>query len=221
MIILKIAGIVLGVILLLILLLLALRLRIGLTFTRDKGVGFYVKLLCFTFRKKDKPKSEKEKKESRILAWLKKLLGFDIEEKAEIADEDAKNQKLTDKIATIISLATLLLDGLIAILKKTRLDRLNITVVCGGGDAADTAVDYGIACAVVYPLVGYATTMAGIKDKNTDVSIYCDFDGESSFEFEMAASVRIFHLVRYALRELGELSEFAAEKNTEENDNER
>jgi hypothetical protein len=183
-------------------------------------VDFYVKLLCFTFRKKEKPKTEKQKK-NKFIAWLKKRLGFDIDQKAETADENVKKQKLTDKVATIISLATLILDELIAIIKKMRIDRLKVTVACGGNDAAEVAVDYGIACAAVYPLVGYATSGTSIKESATDVNIYCNFDGDSLFEFEMAVSVRIFHLVSSALRGLSDIAEFAAENNAEENNNER
>ncbi len=211
MIALKIIGITLSVILLLLILILILKVRFIINFKKGESVKFAIGFLCFKFGNKEKkPKEEqnqapeKEKKPNKFVERLKKKLGLDIDLK-----EDAQNGDISDSVNKIITLLTLLSSQLKWLVKKLRIDVLRILIICGGGDAADTAMDYGTVCAVVYPFFGYVTENLNLKKDAEELNIGCDFEGESHFEFDITVSVRIFYIVKAALSGLLDMAENA------------
>lgn len=208
---LKIIGIILSSILLLLILILLLRVRFIIKFKKGDSVKFAIGFLCFTFGGKEKKPAEeqkeapkKEKKPSKLAEKLKKRLGLDIDLK-----EDAQNGEISNTVNKVITLLTLLSSQLKWLVKKLRIDLLRILIVCGGGDAADTAMDYGAVCAVVYPFFGYVTENLNLKKNAEELNIGCDFEGESHFEFDLTVSVRIFYLVKAALSGLLDMAENA------------
>lgn len=221
MIVLKIIGITLGVILALLILALALNIKLILGFTKDSEPKFLVKVLCFTFGKRKKPKTEqqvskepkepkkaKEKKPNKFLEKLKKKFGLDF-----LGSEDFKQNVdeagISGVVSKVVAIVTMLAGQLKWLLAKFRLDKLKIIAVCSGGDAADAAMDYGLVCASVYPLVGYLTANINKKKDAEEVAIGCDFDGNSYFDFELIVSVRTIHIVRALIRSMSDMAEIA------------
>lgn len=207
MIALKIIAIVLAVILALIAIVLALRITVMLGYCPEDGFVFKVRLLCFSFGgKKGKSKPKKEKKPSRFSVWMKKKLGV---MPPETDSDDAVKKSISEKVTSVVTFITLFFDQFKWLFSKMRLDKLKIAAVCSGGDASDAAMEYGLVCATVYPLIGYITGNINTKPNAEDVQIGCDFDGNTYFSINVNVSVRTIHLVRAAIRALGDISDLA------------
>lgn len=214
MIVLKIIGVILAAIPALILIFLLLRVKIMFSYTPENEPKLYIKLLFFTFgkKKKDPKKDNKTKKPSKILLKIQKRLGIDVFASGEALKQNVDESGISgtaEKVATVISL---LAGQIFWLLKRFRLDKLRILAVCGGGDAADAAMDYGLVCAAVYPLAGYLTSNIRTAKNADDVQIVCDFDGDPHFEFDLFVSVRIIHLVRAVLRNANAVAESGIEE---------
>ena len=227
MIVLKIIGILLATIILLFLLVLMLRIRLMLSFNTSEGIIFRLKILFFTFGGKKKPKKEKsipkkdeapkkEKKPNRFLEKIKKKLGLDIIDPKTLK-EDTETKGISDTAGKLIGLAMLLLGQLAWILSKMRLEKLRIIAVCGGGDAADAAMEYGLLCSTVYPFLGYIDSNFDLKEECQEIQLGCDFEGDAQFEFDLFISIRIIHLFRAVLRSLAGMAENAKEIQEETN----
>lgn len=73
--------------------------------------------------------------------------------------------------------------------KKFRIDRLNLELVVGGGDAAETAITYGQACAVVFPVISLLERIIKIKKKK--ILVNANFDGAGSIMFDITGSISV------------------------------
>ncbi len=212
MIALKIIGIslavILGLILLLLLLIPCLRLKLKLTYGDDGKVRYKIKVLCFSFGGKEKQK-KKKKKESRFGKKIKKLFGLDV-----FDNQDKTANGVSEKVGAAVALITVFAGQIKFIFSKLRLDKLGLLIVCGDGDAADAAMNYGLVCASVYPLIGYLTANINTKKDAEKVRIGCDFDGDSRIEFDIIISVRIYCLLSAFMNAMGDMTN-TGEKNTE------
>jgi len=219
MIILKIIGIIFAVLIVIIALISMLRIRLLLSFDLKNAFSFKIKLLFLTFDiGKQKPKKQKEEKEKEkkkpnaFLEKLKKRLGLDFVSRE--GTEGAETKSVSDSLTKIITLITLLIGQVEWILRRFRLEKLRVFIVCGGGDAADAAMEYGMVCAAVYPLIGYLNANLDAVKNAEDVQVGCDFDGEPQLKFDFFVSIRGIHLLRAVFRALADLSD-AAELNEE------
>lgn len=77
--------------------------------------------------------------------------------------------------------------------EKFRIDKLNLELVIGGGDAAETAITYGQACAVVFPVISLLERIIKIKKKK--ILVNANFNGDGSIVFEITASISIGALI--------------------------
>ncbi|MBR5277830.1 MAG: hypothetical protein IKU23_01040 [Clostridia bacterium] len=210
MVALKIIGIslavILGLIVLLLLLIPCLRLKLCLSYDQDGRLRYRIKVLCFSFGGK--------KKESKIGKKIKKLFGLDV-----FDNQDKTASGVSEKVGTAVALITVFAGQIKFIFSKLRLEKLGLLIICGDGDAADAAMDYGLVCASVYPLVGYLTASINTKKGAEDVRIGCDFDGDSKIEFDIRISVRIRHLLSAFINAMGDMAEIS--KNSTEVTNEQ
>lgn len=207
MVVLEIIGIALAVILGLIILTMLLRLKFVIEFSEEKKLRFRMKILCFSFGGKNK---KKNKKPSRLAQRLKKKFGLDVFDSEEFK-RDVEQGILSDKVSRIVTLVMLFAGQIKWLFSKLRLDKLALLIICGGGDAADAAMEYGLICASVYPMAGYLTANINAKKDAEDIRIGCDFDGEARLEFKLIISIRIYNLLIAVLRALSDLAT-AAEK---------
>ena len=64
------------------------------------------------------------------------------------------------------------------LLKSLVIKRLAVNIVVGSDDAAQTAVEYGAVCAVVYPVVSMIESSLMVK--RTEINVNADFDATSA-----------------------------------------
>ena len=230
MVVLQIIGIALAVIAFLIGIVLCLRIKLMLVYGKEKGFSFRIGILCFKFGGKKKKSAAKnqqptkkasqpkpKKKPNKFIQKLKKRFGLDFLDNEDIKQnvEDKGVYSLVNKIVTII---TLLLGQIKWLLSKFRLDKFRVFALCSGDDAADAAMDYGLVCSTVYPLVGYIMANVNAKENAEEILIGCDFDGNNDFEFELFVSVRTIYIVRALLRSMSNMAAVAEQNmQTEEN----
>ncbi len=80
---------------------------------------------------------------------------------------------------------------------KFRDVKLSVAVV--GEDAAKTAVDYGLVCSAVYPILSFVEGFSRIKYKNVDIS--ADFEGKkSNIDFSLKIKTNIIFILIFAVK---------------------
>lgn len=218
MIFLKILGIALAVIAVLALVLLLLRVKLVIGYAPGEGIIVRAKYLFFVYDK-NKSKDDKKSKKKRFDLWglIKKKLGLELDDES-LSDEERAKKSIYEKVSTVVLLITVLSDEFVWLFKRLRLDRLHVIAVCSGDDAAESATDYGLVCAAVYPLVGYLMGNINAKKGAEDVQIGCDFDGNGYFECEITVSVRLMFIIRTLIKSLGDLMEVAQDVAAEKSD---
>ena len=220
MIVLKIIGIILAVIIGLIALILISRIKLLISYTQEKGfrIGFGFWFLRFWKKKEEEPKAEKkEKKPSKFAQSFKKRLGLDAFDTEELKDSFSEGS-LSEKITQIAAIVMLFFERIKWLFSKIRADKFRILAVCGG-DSADAAIEYGVACATVYPLSAYISDNLSFKKNAQDIQLKCNFDGDAYFEFDLTLSVRIYYILKTAIGCLKDLAIIAEQ--AEVLDNER
>ncbi len=205
MIVLKIMGwFLLGVLLLL---LLVLHLRLDLLIRRDEEkmrVSLRVIGLSFGGKqgksKNKKLKQKKEKKElkntskkGKISTFLSIMGFYELSSKDALQKSRDKNGLVGVVQETALSVKMIFFK-LGYILKNIHIRKLHITCISGGADAAKTAMEYGQICSILYPLLGYMTSVSPKKIRDVKTNIGCDFEKEKSvFLFDTVVSTRLIY----------------------------
>ena len=198
--VLKIIGIVILAVVVLIAVILSLNVSVIAEYDGSGGgLKLLYRILFFTFGKNPDPNS-------RIAKLIKKILGIDRLE-TEAIKSNVEKDGVSGTLKELSTLIYLLFGKIIWLLERATLRKFKIHAVCGGEDAADTAFEYGLACAVVYPLAGYVTSVIKTKEKGEDVSVICDFDAKSEVNAEITVSVRIIYAVYAAMKNLYDRAE--------------
>lgn len=212
MIVLKIIGILLATTLFLAVFVLLQSVRVIFSFSTDGKLGLKAKILFITLydlnKKPKKPKKEKKnKKPSKISAYFKRLFGLDTLADAANVKENSEKQGISESVDKIVTAFSLLFGRISWLLGKIKVQRFHVLAICGGSDAADVAMEYGVVCAAIYPLMGYIETNLNVKENATDVRIGCDFENEAYFETDFKAKLRLIHIVRAVLRNARKMAE--------------
>lgn len=212
--VLAIIGILLAAIIALVVILLLSCIRVSFIFTTKGRPELKVRLLFITLFDLNKPKKKKKnKKPSKIGEFFKKRFGFGKGlDKEDIKSETVK-EGVADKVTKFVTVFMLLADQVIWLVKRIKLKKFDLDVICGGGDAADAAIEYGIVCSTVYPFIGYLETNFKCTDKALDVNIGCDFENDAYFGVELTAKLRIIHIVRALFRSAVNLAKEQTEAN--------
>ncbi len=198
--VLAIIGILLAVIIALIVVLLFSCIKVSFSFNTQDRPELKVKLLFFTVFDLNKPKKKKSAKKSNgIGRYFKKLFGLD-KSVAQADDEKNKKENISDKVTGFVTVFMLLADSALWLVKKIKLKHLGLDVICGGSDAADAAIEYGVVCSTVYPFIGYLETNFKDAEKALNVNIGCDFENEAYFGTKIIAKLRIIHIIRALIK---------------------
>ena len=181
----------LGILALIVLLIaVGILLPVDLLLSLDQAKGFRIR---YRLLGKIYGEEAKEKKPSPIIEKLKKSLGLE-----HLGSVDKLKSSLSRKGASETLKDTVLafweiLDRIFWIIKRCRISRCKIAVFCGGEDAP---LDYGTACAVVYPLISYLESAAALRPKAEEITILCDDDRqETILELEIFVRVRVVHIL--------------------------
>ena len=218
MIALKIIGILLAVFCTLIAIALMLNLRIIFVFNTERKLNLTAKLSFITLfdlekqrksKKKSNPKSKnknedtttkKKQKPNKIAYYFLEKFGLDpLFDSSKLVIPDGTGG-ISESVNKVITLISLILGEIPWILRKITVQRFHILAICGGSDAADAAMEYGIVCAAVYPLVGYIEANLNTEKNSTDIQVGCDFENEAYFETDFNVKLRLIHLVRAIFR---------------------
>ena len=171
-----------------------LSLPVGIIIRNDKENG--PKVLFSVLGKELKSKPKQEKSDNPIVSALKKIVGVGQTEdtkKSETAAKDGILTKLADSAGTL----KLLLERVFWLLPRARVKKLHIVSISAGDDAADTALQYGAICAVLYPLISYIRSRMRVSKKAVDTKIACDFDApESTFELDTKITFTVWLMLR-------------------------
>lgn len=150
------------------------------------GFDFAVRIFGKTF------KGDGEKKENNFTDKILKRLGL---KKSEKANDKKKNKR---GIEDLLSLLKSIVSEVLFIIKKCRLICCRITSINGGEDAA---INYGIACAAVYPTVAYLENVMKTKKNTFDLNVRCDYEqAQSHHEIYAIIRFKIFHILSALLR---------------------
>lgn len=165
--------IILGIFAFLFLLLLC---PITLTASYETQLKAKLRFLFFSYRLA--PKKEKKPKKKRK---AKKQ-----EEGSPAVQESKLKQLIKERgfagfLRLMKELAQLLTEAVKDFLRHANVKELDLRVTVAGEDAADTAVKYGYACSVVYPVVSMITALSGCK--NYKVSVIPGFREKESSVF--------------------------------------
>lgn len=153
-----------GVALLLVVLLLA---RIRLQVDYEERFVIRIRYLFFVYRMKEKKKG-----------------------KAKTEEKQTENHGARKFIENFKMIYDILKPVLSAVSRKARVDRILLNLVICEEDAAQTALEYGEACAVIFPVSAFLENIFSIKKKN--IRITPVFGGaETSVSFSFAISMRL------------------------------
>lgn len=203
MVVLKIIGWILACLTLL--LVLVLMLSVDLILQSDGSEGFRVKVRVLGITFGGKPKKEKTKKdtpkekkpESAFVKAIKRSLGISHLGSVEDAKESIEKKGFAETVTETAELFMLVLNRVVWLVKRCRVPYCRITAVSGGEDAA---LDYGVACAVLYPLTAYLQENMKLKQKRLKLELRCDYTREEgAFELDLAIRLRVVHAVRALL----------------------
>ena len=168
MIILKIILIALLSLLLLCFILLLLPLTVAISF---KNTLCYKAYFCgIKLFDSAKEKSEKKKKAKDTSA--------PTPQKASFVKELYEKRGIKGTVEYFSHLAAIILKRVAFLLKHIKFRKLRFSLWVASGDAAQTAIDYGAVCAVVYPLFSALTTVSDCKIKS--INIFAQFNSEKS-----------------------------------------
>lgn len=192
----KIFLIILGILVLFLTVVLLLPVRFIIRNDDENRFYFRVKFLWFTFggpKKVGKPSKGVRKK-----AGIEQLELESI--KAKI-----KRDGLIDTLTVVAQILKTVFSRLSGVLKHSRADKFDVTIVCSANDAADSAIRYGNCCAIIYPLLGFINSIINVNRKNRNIDISCKYGGVSEvLRYDFVLSVRVVFLLVAALKLLVE-----------------
>ena len=191
----KIILIALCAVILIVALILSLDIKVVFEFDTNGRLTLLAKLLfykLYDIRQKKEP--------SPFGRYLKRIFGISALTDTEEIKKDTQESGISDTVSRLIAVLSLLAGQISWLLKRVRIKKLHILAICGGSDAADAAMDYGLVCAAVYPFVGYLETNAKFKEKAGDIRVGCDFENDAHFEAEITVKIKLFHVIRAIFR---------------------
>lgn len=199
---LKIVGLVLLCLAAVMLLLLLLRVRLRV-FTKSQYalcVELRVLFLRFTLLggqpKKENSPHKRTKKQGKLSLWQRFIafLGLPASEQMQKLQSAVQKNGTASQLKQIAGLLKPALQAAAAVLKKLRVQRLRLNYTAGG-EAAEAAVSYGLACAVLYPLCELVQQLPNAKKSAVQPQLQCNYNAAGSqFLFELAVSVRVVYL---------------------------
>lgn len=171
--------IVLGAIIVVLITLLIIPVKLRVDY--DKELTFTIKYLGFTLLD-----SEEEDKESKKV--LKKVQSTALPTDKESIKSTYKQKGITGTIKYYGDVLLLILKRLRWIIRFVKIRKFVFDLSIASDNAADTAIEYGETCSVVYPIISFIQTNTNFKFKTDNINISPDFDSTDS---KLKASVLV------------------------------
>ena len=136
----------------------------------------FLKFTVYDSEKPKKPDDENKPQTNKKLPYADKI------------KDNFKNISSSGEITEIFTWIKKLLQKLG---KSIIFFEVDLHIIAGGKDPAETAIKYGALCASVYPLISYADSLGNINNKN--VTINCGFNQEATeVKGKITAGMRIW-----------------------------
>ena len=200
---------------LLMLVLLLLMCRVTLRISYDKDVYIYAYLGFVKI--KLHPKKEKCNKQSRLRKKDKKLTSKnlscdDTEQKSAVQEQRKKSDKTQNKqsaqekkssdVADTVNFITDCIKKVLQFFgKRARIEVDRLELVVSKQEAADTAVQFGLACGAVSTVVALCSEFGSYRVNHKKVRVIPDFvTGKSSIAVDISISARIVWILECAVK---------------------
>ena len=142
----------------------------------------------------DIPSKEKTSNTKELFSFLKEKYGF------------------IGAVKTILSFIKDAVSHIKKLLKHTKVKKVELNLTVGSKDAAQTAIEYGVACTVVYPFAAFLSSYTDIGFKS--INVKSDFNSQKSeFNFSAVIRLRVFFLAMGAFRVYKEYKHFLIKEN--------
>lgn len=171
--------IVLGAIIVVLITLLIIPVKLKVDY--DKELTFTIKYLGFTLLD-----SEAEDKESKKV--FKKVQSTALPTDKESIKSTYKQKGVTGTIKYYGDVLLLVLKRLRWIIRFIKIRKFVFDLSIASDNAADTAIEYGEVCCVIYPIISFIQTNTNFKFKTDNINISPDFDSTDS---KLKASVLV------------------------------
>ena len=130
----------------------------------------YTFFTIFEYPGKENPKKEARKKAKEEKKKKKEQPKETGEEKLSKLEQLLRDGGVVEALSYLSGRATLAGTTVKKLLKSTIVNSIRLRVVVASGDAAQTALDYGKICAVVYPAEALFETLTRVKHRSIVVS---------------------------------------------------
>jgi hypothetical protein len=169
-----------------------LMLPVDVLFLADGEKGFQI-----LYRFLGKIYGEHPDPNNPIIKGLKKTLRLSHLDSVKTIRETVEVHGASITVKETLETLVQLIDRVIWILRYCSVPKCRITAVSGGEDAA---MEYGITCAAVYPLVAYLKNKVQVRERALKVDLRCAYGlNDSIFELDLAVRVKVFHVLRALL----------------------
>lgn len=176
----------------LVVILLNVNIKIFLHYDDDNQLLCYVKYLFL--KKVLIPQSEKSKRKK---AKRRIKRGRSPDELISLSELYEESDGLMGFLKSIAEIIRSLWSLLKAIFNNATLKKLDFKMIVASEDAADTAVTYGYANAVVYPIVAaIVENVVSFDDYNVEITPDFSDDAVPSAEFDLNLNIKLLHLLK-------------------------
>lgn len=179
---------ILGGLALLITALLLLRVRVILKSDERGQLQLRYRYLFKTFGEDPDP-------DDPIIKMLKKSAGITRFEKEQL-QQQVGQEGLTDTVKESFAILRDLISQVVGLLKRCTATKLQLTVVCAGTDAAETAIRYGQISAAAYSFLSLLNSIMRVRKRGCKFDLRCDFTAKSGeFSYHAEISVALFRVL--------------------------
>lgn len=101
------------------------------------------------------------------------------------------------------------------LLRHIKFKKVHLNLAVASGNAATTAIEYGVACSMVYPILSVIENVVNIDYKS--INVKSDFEGQKpDFNFDLTVRMNLFYLGLTAIKVLKDYKDFKARIETNE-----
>ena len=164
-----------------------LPLHIYLAFTPEAGFSFYARYAFLTIRPGSGPNE-------KLMEQIFTLLGLRDVSSTANARSAVSAKGVAATLRELGAVLRTLLGRVFWLLHRGTFRRFSLHIAVGAGDPADAALDYGMVCAALYPVLGLL--QSAIRFRRPDVAVTCTEEPQTNVEFSAKFSLRAILIVR-------------------------
>lgn len=166
---------------LILILILAMFLSIHFGIIYSDKLEIIVRFLNFEFRLNNKNKNSKKEKKKE----------------SPKKDESKINERLD--LNFFLKLIKSLKDILLEFIGFLKFEKLNFRLKIGSDDKMQTALSYGQACIILYPIFSFINSLKPIN--NYDIKVLPDFESQKiSLNMNIQIKIKVFHLLKCLIK---------------------